>query len=938
MKATSGTDDQRITPVAIRKAVGFLGGAGDVPEGFWYNVKLRLLGPPLVNEQLQVERLSKPLGLGVLSCDGISSANYGSELMLVILLPFFGMAAFTLLLPMTLVILLGITLVVLSYREVVSVYTRAGGSYVVARENFGPRVAQIAAVALMVDYVVTVAVQTAAGSQAILSTFPALAHPLGGPATLRIIAVTATLVMAFVNMRGVRENGKTFALPTYLFSASVGLMILVGLYREVFGGGLPLATWGAGHVAPENHANGLLAFGAIYILAKAYANGGSSLTGIEAVSNAVSALRPPEGRNARELLVIQGSIVAFLIAGISWLAHITHAIPYGDGFPTVLSQEAQLVFGSSIAGLILFYVLQAGAISILFTGGNTSFSGFPFLTSFVAEDSFLPRWLSKRGHRLVFSNGIVVLTVLALALLLVVGANTNNLVPFYAIGVFTGFSMAGFGMVRYHTRTKESGWRRRRVINFVAGVYTALVVVIFAIVKFTAGAWLVVVVFPIGVYAFIRLNQEYRTEANVLERIGGRPRPAAPPNYPRRTVYLLVDSFDLATLAALRYARSLRPTTLRAVHFVIDTAQADQLREEWMRADRGVVLDFIDVPDRRLTRAAADLVSREAALPGTHVTVVLPRRSYSPLLGRLLHDRTADKIANVVSRIPHSAATIVPFDVRSRLEDIHKRQQLAQAGTGTAAPPAAASGTGETAVPATAAAGSPPSAAAQPVSDGLGGAIPATGPAGAVPLAPGTPVPVAADDPAVAAAAAGASGDGPAAAIPVAAAGDRQARSPAGDTAPPATAGDTGPKPPAAPALSPLRSLLRGRRGQRGAAGPAPAPGRSRASYDRPAPSPGVNPIGSLTQPGRATVEGRVRAVEIRPVERNSVLAVEISDATGDLTALFYGRSHIPGIICGAKARFRGPVGIREGSPVMVNPAYELLAPGSTPPPAGQES
>jgi amino acid transporter len=917
--------------VAMRKAVGFLGGAGEVPEGFWYNAKRHLLGPPLVNEQLSEERLSIPLALGVLSCDGISSANYGSELILHELLPFFGLAAFTILLPMTGVILLGVALVVLSYREVVTVYTRAGGSYVVARENFGPRVAQVAAVALMVDYIVTVAVQNAAGSAAIISTFPVLGKPLGDTTTLLVIAIAATLVMSYVNLRGVRENGKTFALPTYLFSASVGLMIIVGLAREAFGGGLPHVPWHAGTV-PVGHWNGLWTFVAIFFLGRAFANGGSSLTGIEAVSNAVSALRPPEGHHARQILVTQGSIVAFLIAGISWMAHVTHAVPYVNGVPTVVSQEAHLIFGTSVLGHLMFFLVQAGAITILFTGGNTSFSGFPFLTSFVAEDSFLPRWLSKRGHRLVFSNGIVLLTLLAVVLLVVVGANTNNLVPFYAIGVFTGFSMAGFGMARYHRRTKEPAWRRRLVINFIGGVYTALVVVIFAIVKFTEGAWLVVVVFPIAVFAFIRLNREYRIESEVLDRIGARPRPARAPNYPKRTVFLLVDSFDLATLAALRYARSLNPTKLRAVHFVIDTAQAEQLREEWMRADRGVVLDFIDCPDRRLTRAAAELVSAEAALPGVHVTVVLPRRSYSPLLGRLLHDRTADKIANVVSQIPHSAATIVPFDVRSRLEVIHERQQsLAGAGTGT---PAAAGTAGEpepggTAVPATAAAGPPSARPAPPVPDGLGGAIPPDGPAGAVPVPPPVPAAAPADDPGLTAAAA----DPAAAEVPGPA-----ATGPAGDGQAGPSAGGTTSPPPGAPAPPTRRNLLRGRRGQRGAAGPAPAAGRSRASYDRPAPSPGVNPIGELTQPGRATVEGRVRAVEIRPVERNSVLAVEISDSTGDLTALFYGRSHIPGIICGAKARFRGPVGIRDGGPVMVNPAYELLAPGSTPPSAGEGS
>jgi hypothetical protein len=371
-------------------------------------------------------------------------------------------------------------------------------------------------------------------------------------------------------------------------------------------------------------------------------------------------------------------------------------------------------------------------------------------------------------------------------------------------------------------------------------------------------------------------------------------------------VYLLVDSFDVASLAALRYARSLRPTTLRAVHFVIDTAQADQLRQEWMRAEPGVPIDFIDAPDRRLTKAAAELVKREAEVPGTQVTVVLPRRSYSPLLGRLLHDRTADKIAAVVSQIPRSAATIIPFDVRHRIEVLHERQVAReQAPAGQAADAA------------------PSTAAAADRDIGPAGISGTGGPAGATGET------------------AGAAG----AAAPGASAGPDGAS---------ATDGAEGLPPVLAePPPSPLRNLVRGRRDR-----PADAPagdqptgdgagkgragkdraGKDRAGYDRPEPPPGVNPIGSLTTPGRATAEGRVRAVEIRPVERSSVLAIEISDATGDLTALFYGRSHIPGIICGARVRFRGRVGMRDGAPVMVNPAYELLAPGDTSPPAGEDS
>ena len=772
--------------MALRKAAGLLDGAtdGDIRESFGYSVKRRLLGPPMVNEQLNQERLSRPLALGVLSCDGISSAAYGTEEILIEMLPIVGLAAFTLVLPMTLVVLAGIVLVVLSYREVVTVYTRAGGSYVVARDNFGPRVAQVAAVALLIDYVVTVAVQTAAGSAAIVSAFPQLAH-VGGLSTrtvLLVISLAAVLIMCYGNLRGIREAGKTFALPTYLFSVSVGLMIIVGLVREVFGGVPRVPSFSGAPVPLGHNTSSLLTFGMIYMLLRAFANGGSSLTGIEAVSNAVSALRRPEGRNARQILVTQGSIVAFLIAGISWFAHVTHARPYQAGVPTVLAQEAYVIFGQSAH--FMFYVVQAATAFILFTGGNTSFSGFPFLASFVAEDSFLPRWLAKRGHRLVFSNGIIVLTIVSSILLIVFGATVNALVPLYAIGVFTGFAMAGFGMARYHKRVKEQGWRRRRIINTVGGIYTALVVVIFAVVKFTEGAWVIVILFPLLVYGLIQVNRRYRVEAEVLENIGGR-KPPDPPNYTRRTVLVFVDEFNLATIAALRYARGLRPTDLRAVHFVIDQERANELRDAWLRADRGIPLDLVDCPDRRLTRAAAELVAEEACQPGTHVTVVLPRRSYPPLLGRLLHDQTADKIARVVSRIPRSAATIIPFDVEARLEVLHERQ------------------------------------ATQNVK--------------------------------------------------------------------------------VAPAEAKIRQ------------------------HERPAVRAGVTPIASVSRNGRATVEGRVHSLEIRPVDHSCVLACQVVDASGEITALFYGRTHIPGVEPGSMIQLRGRVGIKDADAVMVNPAYELL-------------
>ena len=281
----------------------------------------------------------------------------------------------------------------------------------------------------------------------------------------------------------------------------------------------------------------------------------------------------------------------------------------------------------------------------------------------------------------MFSNAIILLTIVSGALLIIKDADVNNLVPLYAIGVFTAFSMAGFGMAKYQSRHRTPGWRHRQVINFSAGVLTAIVVAIFAVVKFTEGAWVVVVLFVVLVPALIRMNREYAAETGVLETISEN-QPPPPPHYSRRTVFVFVDGFDLATLAALRYARSMRPTSIRAVHFVIDSVRADKLREKWTRADRGVPLDFVDVSDRRLLRAAAELVEREVADPGTHVTVVLPRRSYSALLGRLLHDRTADKIAAVVSRIPRSAATIVPYDVESRVRVLQERQRRHDGGRG----------------------------------------------------------------------------------------------------------------------------------------------------------------------------------------------------------------------------------------------------------------
>ncbi|WP_369807444.1 APC family permease [Mycobacterium sp. E3305] len=625
--------------------------------------KRGLLGKPLINSQLEHEKLSNPVALGVLSPDAISSTAYGSEQIMIELLPAAGMAAFALLLPITGVILLILVLVAASYRQVVMVYTRSGGSYVVARENFGPRVAQVAAAALLIDYVVTVAVQCAAGTVAVASALPVL-----GPYSLEI-TVGMVLLMCFANLRGLREAGARFALPTYAFVAMVSLTIVVGVIRELIGN---LPVYDPQHIVgavPVHQGSGLVMGATLLIVLRAFANGGSSLTGVEAISNTVTTFRKPEGINARRVMTIMACILAFLLAGVAWLTHVTHAVPYSDGYPSMLSEIARAVFGHGAVGNVLYILVQASTAAILYTGGNTSFNGFPALANFVAGDRFLPRPLMKRGHRLVFSNGIIALTALSVALLLITGGSVDALVPFYAIGVFTGFSMAGYGMTKHYLSERGPGWRRKAAVNLSAGILSTIVVGIFAVAKFTEGAWLIVVVFPLLVLGLMRLNRQYRVEASVLEM--SRTEKPVLSRYTRHRVFVFVDSVDLAEVEAMRYANGLHADELTVVHFVVDSDHAARLSQRWEVFEHDTPLRLIDCPDRHLSRAAHELVLRVLnEHPDTKATVLLPRRTYSPLVGRLLHDRTADKIARAVSRIPGAAAQIVPYDIESRIAEV----------------------------------------------------------------------------------------------------------------------------------------------------------------------------------------------------------------------------------------------------------------------------
>ncbi|MBF9068026.1 APC family permease [Streptacidiphilus fuscans] len=648
-------------------------GEVELPESLGYRVKKRLLGKPLVTEQLSHEKLSNSVALGVLASDCISSMAYGSEQMLVILIPAIGIAAFTALIPLTFVILGLLVLLTFSYREVVSVYTRAGGSYVVARENFGPRVAQIAAVALLIDYIVTVAVQAAAGTDAIVSLGQFLWGNAGFITFLSAhklwLTVAVVLLLCYGNLRGIREAGRAFALPAYLFMVGMGLLVVVGLIRVILGDHTQLNTHQAGMYTLGTGHSGFFYGAGLLVMLRAFANGGSSLTGLEAISNGVSTFRNPQGANARKTMVVMSAVLGTGVLGVSLLAHVTHATPFVSGTPTVVSQEASWAFGNSWFGYAALVFVQLVTALVLYTGANTSFNGFPFLASFVAEDSFLPRQLTRRGHRLAFSSGIIVLTAVSLVLLIATNGDLTHLVSLYAIGVFTGFTMAGAGMVKHHWDRRGTPKRGIKIaVNGAAAVASFLVVGIFAVTKFTEGAWVVVVIFPIGVWSLIKVNKRYREEA---EALATAPVDTTNPVVRRQVMYILVDRVDLAVLKAIRYARSLRPSEIRAVHFMIDDREAERLKVQWANAEVGdLPLEIVECPDRRITRSLVELIARTSKREKSQITLLIPERNYSPVLGRLLHRRTADQVARAVGKLPNVVATIVPFDVVSAHDEL----------------------------------------------------------------------------------------------------------------------------------------------------------------------------------------------------------------------------------------------------------------------------
>ncbi len=643
---------------------GTSGGVGNsasnlVPEPLGYRLKNKLLGPPLQTDRLEHETLGNPTALAVFASDCLSSSAYATEEIVRVLFPYIGLAAFTLVTPVTIALLVVLGFLILSYRQTIKAYPSAGGAYIVTRDNFGLLPAQVAGVALLTDYVLTVAVSVAAGSDALASAITPLAP------YKHWIAIGFVGLIMFGNLRGTKESGKLFAAPTYFFIANVFVLIGVGIYREIFTGITKSSSKLTGMIPTgTHHGNGLLLGATVFVVLKAFGSGGAAVTGVEAISNGVPAFKQPAWKNARKTLVIMGILSGIMFLGLSVLTAKTHATPYDGGVPSLISQVGKLIYGPTTLGHVMFYLLQAGTMLILVLAANTSFADFPRLASFHAGDNFMPRQFMVRGHRLVFSNGILFLAIAATVTLLATGGEVSRLIPLYAIGVFTSFTLSQAGMAKHHIRLHEDGWKSGLVINSIGALLSLLVLAIVATVKFTQGAWVIVLLVPIMVVGLVRLNKAY--EAEDVELKEDAKAAAEAPTLHNHTVIVLVDNLDAATARAMQYSRTLAPDELRAVHFDLDSWKTAALVESWGSLGFSrFPLDIIECPDRRMPRAAVELVCHLSSDNDTEVTILIPRREYTKLWHRMLHDRSSNSIAAALADLPHCNVTIVPYHLGS---------------------------------------------------------------------------------------------------------------------------------------------------------------------------------------------------------------------------------------------------------------------------------
>ncbi len=580
-------------------------------------IKRLLVGPPMPLSQLRHERLGKAVALAVFASDPLSSVAYATEEILLILI-LAGSAALSYSLPIAVGIATLLAIVVVSYRQTVVAYPQGGGAYLVAKDNLGIYPALMAAAALLIDYVLTVSVSITAGIDALISAVPAL---LPYRITLCIIAIAG---IALGNLRGVRESGRLFAAPTYFFVVSILGMVGYGLIATIFKL-LPEAPY-------QSHPPGLEGIG-LFLLLRAYSGGCTALTGVEAVSNGVQALKPPEGINAQKVLTWLGVISITMFLGITYLAFDFGIIPGGD--ETVVSKIARRMFGTSPP----YFAVQAATMLILLLAANTSYADFPRLSSILARDRFMPRQLATQGDRLVFSNGILILSGFAIALLVIFGGETHALLPLYAIGVFISFTLSQGGMVRRWLRLREKGWRWRMWVNGVGAVVTAVVLLTLAVTKFKDGAWIVVVVIPVLMLAFVVLHRHYEEVAAELSLEGLE----GPPAF-QHTVLVLIGDVHRGVVRAVQYAKTLAGPTaaVRAVYVEADPARTLKVEEKWAKWGLGVPLVVLTSPYRSILRPLLEYIDNiQSRGDDQMVTIVLPEFLPRKWWQHILHNQTA---------------------------------------------------------------------------------------------------------------------------------------------------------------------------------------------------------------------------------------------------------------------------------------------------------
>jgi amino acid transporter len=603
-----------------------------------HRLKRLFVGTPLPTAQSRHERLGKATALAVFASDALSSVSYATEEILLVLV-LAGSVALSYSLPIAVGIAVLIGIVTTSYSQTIRAYPAGGGAYIVTKDNLGVVPGLIAAAALLIDYVLTVAVSVAAGVAAVTSAVPALFR------YRVVLCIAAVALISVANLRGIRESGKLFAIPTYLFIASLGGMVVYGSLGAVFDW-LPEAPY-------QPHGPGLEGLG-LFLLLRAFASGCTALTGVEAVSDGVPAFKPPEAQNARIVLVWLGGILIVLFLGISYLAYDLGVVPREH--ETVVSQLARRILGSGF----LYYEIQAVTMLILLLAANTSFADFPRLSFFLARDRFIPRQFANQGDRLVFSNGILILGGLAAILLVAFRGNTHALIPLYAVGVFISFTLSQASMVRRWLRLRGEGWWWRMAVSGTGALTTGVVMLTIAGTKFMEGAWIVVLLIPLLVLTFMTMHRHYDEVATQLSLDAMEPPPPL-----QNTVLVLVGDLHRGVVRALQYAQTLS-VNAKAVFVELDPDRTHRLEQKWAKWGMGLPLIVLTSPYRSLLGPLLHYVDHILEQGGDNqiVTIVLPEFIPARWWQHLLHNQTALLIKGAMLFRKKVIVTDVPYHLR----------------------------------------------------------------------------------------------------------------------------------------------------------------------------------------------------------------------------------------------------------------------------------